>query len=114
MPVVKKEVLIYQTQEGKAPFEAWLDSLRDRKGAAKVRIRIDRLRLGNLGQCRCVGEGVFELKIDFGPGYRVYFGEEGDTIVILLCGGDKSTQSKDIAMAHEYWADYRRRRHETY
>ena len=113
MAVVKKEVLIYQTQEGKAPFEEWLNSLRDRKGAAKIRVRLDRARLGNLGQYRSVGEGVFELKIDFGPGYRVYFGQEGDTIVILLCGGDKSTQYKDIKSAHEYWANYRRRRHET-
>lgn len=113
MAVVKKEVLIYQTQEGKAPFEEWLNSLRDRKGVAKIRVRVDRARLGNLGQCRSVGEGVFELKIDFGPGYRVYFGQEGNTVVILLYGGDKSTQDKDIKSAREYWADYRRRSHET-
>lgn len=75
--------------------------------------RLDRVRLGNLGQYRSAGEGVFELKIDFGPGYRVYFGQEGNTVVILLCGGDKKTQDKDIKSAREYWADYRRRRHET-
>ena len=113
MMVVKKEILLYQTQAGKSPFEEWLNSLRDRKGAAKIRVRIDRVQLGNLGQYRSVGEGVLELKIDFGPGYRVYFGQEGNTVVILLCGGDKRTQDKDIKSAREYWADYRRRRHET-
>lgn len=110
MFVVKKEVLIYQTQEGRAPYEEWLNSLSDRKGAAKVRVRIDRVRLGNLGDCRSVGEGVHELRIDYGAGYRIYFAQEGKTIVILLCGGDKRTQNRDIKSAQEYWVDYRRRK----
>ena len=66
-------------------------------------------RHGNLGDYRSVGEGVCELKIDYGPGYRVYFGQIGSTIVLLLCGGNKSTQEQDIRRAIEYWTDYRRR-----
>ncbi|MEG4090340.1 type II toxin-antitoxin system RelE/ParE family toxin [Microcoleus sp. Pol12B4] len=68
--------------------------------------RLDRVRLGNLGNSKSVGEGVCELKIDFGPGYRVYFGQLGSTIVLLLCGGDKSTQEQDIRKAKEYWKEY--------
>ena len=65
--------------------------------------------LGNLGDCHGVGDGVQELRIDYGPGYRVYFGQVGSTIVLLLCGGDKSTQAKDIEQAKRYWSEYRRR-----
>lgn len=85
--------------------------MKDRMGRARIRARIARARAGNLGKCEPVGEGVFEPKIDFGPGYRVYFGEVGAAIIILLCGGDKSTQAKDIKAAHDYWADYWRRPH---
>ena len=79
------------------------------KGRACIRTRLDRVALGNLGDCEPVGEGVSELRIAFGPGYRVYFAQDGDTIVLLLCGGDKSTQVKDIKRAKEYWADYKER-----
>ena len=79
------------------------------KARAKIRVRLDRMSLGNYGDCHGVGEGVKELRIDFGPGYRVYFGQEGGTIVLLLCGGDKSTQAKDIETARRYWNEYRRR-----
>ena len=72
-------------------------------------MRLDRVSLGNFGDCRSVGEGVQELRIDYGPGYRVYFGQLGSTIVLLLCGGDKSTQAKDINLAHYYWSEYRKR-----
>lgn len=72
-------------------------------------MRLDRISLGNFGDCRSVGEGVQELRIDYGPGYRVYFGQLGSTIVLLLCGGDKSAQAKDINLAHYYWSEYRRR-----
>lgn len=104
-----RRIEYYETPDGKKPVSEWLDSLRDKRAQAKVQIRIDRVSLGNLGYCEPVGEGVMELKIDFGPGYRVYFGQVGAKLVILLCGGDKSTQKKDIKTAHEYWADYRRR-----
>lgn len=81
-------------------FDAWLLGLRDRMGRAKILKRIDRLQHGNPGVVRAVGEGVSELKIDFGPGYRVYFVERSDgCIVVLLCGGDKDTQPRDIARA---------------
>ena len=87
-----------------------MESLEDRKGRSVIRARLDRLEAGNPGDHRSVGEGVQELRIDFGPGYRVYYGEEGSTIVIVLCGGDKSSQEKDVRKAQEYWADYRRNR----
>lgn len=72
-------------------------------------MRLDRVSLGNFGDCRNVGEGVQELRVDYGPGYRVYFGQEGTTIVLLLCGGDKGTQTRDIQIAQVYWREYRRR-----
>lgn len=77
----------------------------------EIRQRIARIRLGNLGDARSVGEGVQELRIHFGPGYRVYFGRDGDAVVILLCGGDKGSQDRDVARAHEYWREYRSRPH---
>ena len=111
MEATPREAYLYQSPSGRCPFEEWLEPLRDIRGRAKIRARIARVRAGNLGKCESVGKGVFELKIDFGPGYRVYFGQVGDTLVILLCGGDKSTQAKDIKTAHEYWVDYWRRPH---
>jgi putative addiction module killer protein len=83
--------------------------LRDRQGKAKIKGRLQRVSFGNLGDCKSVGEGVFELKIDYGPGYRVYFGERDSTIVLILCGGDKSTQDRDIRKAKEYWIEFRSR-----
>jgi putative addiction module killer protein len=109
MAVRPKEVQLYVTEDGHVPFEAWLNGLRDLKTKATVDARIARLRLGLLGNAREVGEGVHELKIDFGPGYRVYFANIGRTIIILLSGGDKSTQKRDIKKAKTYWADFQRR-----
>ena|SRR3990167_7044757 len=102
---------IYESH-GKSPYEDWLHALKDERGRAKIRVKIDRVRLGNFGDCRSLGEGLFELKIDFGPGYRVYFGQGGKNLAILLCGGDKGTQGRDIEKAREYWADYRKRKNE--
>jgi putative addiction module killer protein len=85
-----------------------MDSLRDKRARAKIRTRIGRVRLENLGKCEPVGGGVLELKIDYGPGYRVYFGQVGTKLVILLCGGDKSSQAEDIRRAIEYWEDYKK------
>ena len=109
MEAQPREIQTYETLEGKIPFEEWLDSLRDREGKAKIKGRLQRVALGNLGDCQSVGEGVSELKIDCGPGYRVYFGERDSTIVLLLCGGDKSTQDRDICKAKEYWIEFRSR-----
>lgn len=94
------------TREGRAPFSEWLTGLKDREGRARVRVRIDRVRLGNLGDAKSVGGGVKELRVDCGPGYRVYFAEAAGVLVLLLCGGDKSTQARDIDKARTYWADY--------
>jgi putative addiction module killer protein len=104
-----KELQIYVTEDGRAPFSEWLALLRDLKARAKIRVRLDRVSLGNLGDCHGVGDGVQELRIDYGRGYCVYFGQEGATIVLLLCGGDKSTQTKDIEIAKRYLNEYRRR-----
>lgn len=82
-------------------FDEWFASLRDRYGRLRIQARIDRAELGNYGDCAPVGEGVSEMRIHAGPGYRVYFVERGIEIVILLAGGDKSTQAKDIKTAHE-------------
>ena len=103
---MEQEIVVYETQSGKLPFWEWLSSLKDRKGRSVIQARIERVRLGNFGNCRSVGDGIQELKISFGPGYRVYFGRDGDKIVILLCGGDKSGQKKDIALAKELWREY--------
>ena len=108
MEVSKKQVETYVRHDGRCPFVDWMDSLRDQRARAKIRTRIDRVQLGNLGNCESVGGGVSELKIDYGPGYRVYFGQIGTKLVILLCGGDKSSQSEDIKKAIEYWEDYKK------
>lgn len=106
MEIKKKEARYYIAASGRAPCEEWLENLKDRQGRAMIRARIRRLEIGNPGKYRPVGQGVMELKINFGPGYRVYYGEDGNSLVILLCGGDKSTQDRDIKKAQEFWSDY--------
>ncbi len=103
------KIAIYQTDTGKRPFSLWLKELKDNLGKAKIRLRLDRLEMGNFGQCEPVGDAVFELKIDFGPGYRVYFGKTDATCVLLLCGGDKNSQRSDIQKAKAYFTDYQSR-----
>jgi putative addiction module killer protein len=87
---------IRQTQS----FSIWLRELRDRQARARILVRIDRLMLGNPGDVRMVGDGVSELRIDYGPGYRVYYVRRGTTLIVLLAGGDKRTQNRDIETAH--------------
>jgi putative addiction module killer protein len=82
-------------------FDAWLNGLRDVRANARIISRLDRLALGNPGDVRPVGEGISEMRIDYGPGYRVYFMRRGELVVVLLCGGDKSTQDADIAKARQ-------------
>lgn len=101
-----KIVRLYLTAAGKSPFEEWFDALPDAIFKQRVLARIARLRSGNLGDWKSLGGGVFELRLDFGPGYRIYFGRRGNRIVILLVGGDKGSQRRDIRLAKEYWHDY--------
>lgn len=82
-------------------YHEWFEHLKDKRAQARIDARIRRVSLGNFGDVGPVGKGVSELRIDYGPGYRVYFTQHGNTLVILLCGGDKSTQAKDIQLAHE-------------
>ncbi len=107
MEAQPREVRRYVTPDGKIPFDEWFDSLRDNKTKAKIEARLERVKLGNFGDYRSVGAGVCEFRIDYGSGYRIYFGQIGTTIVLLLCGGDKSTQEQDIRQAIEYWTDCR-------
>ena len=93
------QIEIYQTDNGKLPYKIWLSSLCDTKAKAIIRLRLDRLRLGNFGNCKSVGDGVFELKIDYGPGYRVYYTIRDRMLIVLLAGGDKRTQEADIKIA---------------
>jgi len=108
MEVKSKKLQKFVMQNGRCPFDEWLDSLNDKRTQAVVSVRLNRIVQGNYGLCRKLGGGIQELKIDFGAGLRVYFAEDDNTIVVLLCGGDKSTQSKDILNARDYWADYNR------
>lgn len=96
----------YVTPDGKTPFKTWIKGLKDKRSTARILQRIDRLRLGNFGDCRSVGAGVYELKLSFGPRFRVYFGLAGAEVMILLCGGDKASQQQDIQRAHDYWQEY--------
>lgn len=99
---------IYQDAKGKRPFVDWIISLKNTEDRAKINARLARLRTGNLGDYKSVGEGVYELRIDTGPGYRIYFAHRGNNKLILL-GGTKRAQLKDIARARDYLMDYRRR-----
>jgi putative addiction module killer protein len=98
------EILV--NEQGKAPFEEWFTSFRDPKTRQRILTRLDRVREGNFGDYKQVGNGVFELRLMFGAGYRIYFGRTGDTIVVLICGGDKSTQARDIEEAISLWERY--------
>jgi putative addiction module killer protein len=98
-------IQIYETPNGGSPYQECLEHL-DKKTQTVIDSRIVRLRQGNLGNWRQVGKGVKELKVPYGPGLRIYFGEDGDQIVVLLCGGDKGSQDRDIKKAQEYWEEY--------
>jgi putative addiction module killer protein len=99
------KILNFKTDEGKEPFIEWFKTL-DKNYRKRIFIRMDRIESGNFGEYKNLGEGVSELKFTFGSGYRIYFGKDQDKIIILLCGGDKKTQSKDIIKAKQYWRNY--------
>jgi len=105
-PTHPRELQIYQTPNGREPFTEWLES-RDQKTQERIESLLDRLVDGNFGDCKPVGEGISEIRLHFGAGYRIYFGEVENTIVLLLCGGDKSSQARDIKRAKTYWQEYK-------
>ena len=108
MEVIPKNIQIFLSKSGICPFIEWIDALRDDRAKQKIIARLARVRSGNLGNVNSVGEGVHELKIDFGPGYRIYFGHQGEEVIILLCGGDKKTQDSDIKKAKIYWDEFKK------
>jgi putative addiction module killer protein len=103
------EVFEYLDHHGRSPYAAWFNALNP-QAAAKVVVAVTRISLGNLSNVKGVGSGVFEHRIDFGPGYRVYFGKDGEHIVILLGGGSKKRQQRDIQDAIARWQDYKVRK----
>jgi len=103
------ELLRYQREDGAEPFTKLLAGLRDKTAEARIRIRLRRVEAGNFGDCEPVGDGVTELRVHIGAGCRVYFGRHGQSLVILLCGGDKGSQPTDIKRAKDFWAEWKRR-----
>ena len=103
------EIRIYIDKTEHAPFEYWLEALPDRLARAKIRARLARVEAGNLGDCKSLREGVQELRIDYGPGYRVYLSKQGSVMVLLLCGSDKSDQEREIGKAIAYLNDWKQR-----
>jgi putative addiction module killer protein len=103
------ELRYYLAGEGHSPFEKWFSAL-DWAAAAKVSVALVRLEQGNRSNAKAVGEGVIEYRINWGPGYRVYFGRDGAVVVVLLAGSTKQRQQRDIETAKALWADYKRRR----
>ena len=102
----EKQLVFYQDQAGNEPFNDWLNGFRDAALRRRILQRLFRVQSGNYGDYKPVKGGVFELRLHFGSGYRIYFGEDGERIVVLLCGGDKSTQKNDIESAQTYWKEY--------
>lgn len=100
--------IVYRTEAGIEAYTEYLYSLKDRAAVSKIRVRVTRAKSGNFGDHKSIGHGVIELRIDYGPGYRIYVGLHGSELIVLLCAGDKSTQDKDIKKALDYWADYKR------
>lgn len=109
MQIKQRLIEYYQTASGKVPARDWLSSLKDKVTQAILYKRIRQAGLGQFGKTRSVGEGVSELKIDYGPGYRVYYGIQNDELILLLMAGNKRTQSSDIKKAHAYWAEWKER-----
>ncbi|MEK7791349.1 MAG: type II toxin-antitoxin system RelE/ParE family toxin [Deltaproteobacteria bacterium] len=101
-------VVRYVLPNGKEPFTEWIRRLKDRTARARILVKIDRLAMGSVSNVKSLGEGVNELKLTIGHGYRVYFGYDGTSVIVLLAGGDKSTQSDDVKKAKEYWHEYKK------
>ena len=101
------EIQYYRDPNGRQPFIEWFESIRDKITQRRIDKRLARLEDGNFGDCQSVGGGVFELRLHFGPGYRIYFRRIESTLVLLLCGGDKASQQRDIELAKAYWRAYK-------
>lgn len=106
---VPKELKIYLTAANRSPFVEWLEALKDRQIRANIKVRLDRLEQGNPGDYKVISQDLYELRLRVASGYRIYFGELSHSLVLLLWGGDKSSQTADIALAQLYWADYKQR-----
>ena len=102
------EIVHYRDARGAYPFREWFEGLRDQQARSRIAMRLYRLEDGNLGDVKPVGEGVLELRVPVGAGHRVYCARHGNRLVVLLCGGDKSTQTNDIELAKQYWHDWKR------
>jgi len=103
------EIRSFVDRHGRIPFQSWLDAL-DKQAQAKIAVALSRLARGNRSQVKGLGGGVAELKMNWGPGYRIYFGQDGETLVILLAGGTKKRQDEDVATAKARWAEYKERK----
>lgn len=102
-----REIQIYRSPNGEEPFSEWLESIRDKMTQRRIRTRLSYLKVGNFGDFKSIGGGVFELRLQFRAGYRIYYGEVDNTVVLLLCGGDKSSQARYIERAKNYWLQYK-------
>lgn len=103
------KVFDYLADDGHDPFKEWIGNLQDRQARARILLRIQRMASGNFGDCKPIAEGVWELRIDHGAGYRVYYARAGEKLVIILAGGDKRRQQADINTALEYWKNWKRK-----
>ena len=103
------DIRIYVDEAGRAPFEEWLSALKDVQGRARIRARLARLQAGNFGDCKPLRDGIQELRIDHGPGYRVYLSRQGLTTVLLLCASDKTGQDSGIKQALRYLQNWKQR-----
>ncbi len=108
MTAPKYLIEIYKDKNNKKPFIEWVESIKDIVIKAKIKNRVRRIELGNFGDCKLIKNGIHELRLHFGPGYRVYFGKTSKIIILLLCGGSKNTQTKDIKKALKYWNDFKK------
>ena len=103
------KVFDYLTDDGNDPFKEWIGNLQDRQASARILLIIQRMAAGNFGDCKLIAEGVWELRIDHGAGYRVYYARAGEKLIIILAGGDKRRQQADINTALEYWNNWKRK-----
>lgn len=103
------EIGRYRREDGVEPYTEWFRKLRDTAAKVSIASRLRRIEAGNFGDCKPVGEGVSELRIHIGPGYRIYYGQHGSMMVILLCGGEKGSQARDVVKAKTLWAEWRQR-----